>query len=65
MTNLEEVLKRAVFDNASDIFIVAGGYLSYKVDGQIVPMDSGSKLTSTETAYFVDEIYSYAKHFYP
>lgn len=61
MTNLEEVLKKAVQDSASDIFIIAGGYLSYKVDGEIRPMDHAMKLTPTETAYFIDEIYSYAK----
>ena len=62
MTSLAEVLKKAVMDGASDIFIVAGGELSYKVSGEIRPMESGAKLTPTETSYFVDEIYSYAKH---
>lgn len=61
MTGLEEVLKRAVADGASDIFIIAGGYLSYKVDGEIRPMDDSNRLTPTETTYFIDEIYSYAK----
>ena len=61
MTGLEEVLIKAVADGASDIFIVAGGYLSYKVDGEIRPMDDSEKLTPTETTYFIDEIYSYAK----
>ena len=61
MTSLEEVLRKAVSDGASDIFIIAGGFLSYKVDGEIRPMDDSMKLTPTETAYFIDEIYSYAK----
>lgn len=61
MTNLEEVLKKAVQDSASDIFIIAGGNLSYKVDGEIRPMDNSMKLTPEETSYFIDEIYSYAK----
>ena len=52
---------KAVADGASDIFIVAGGCLSYKVDGEIRPMDESDKLTPTETTYFIDEIYSYAK----
>ena len=58
MTSLEEVLSKAVKDSASDIFIVAGGYLSYKVDGEIRSMDESMKLTPTETSYFIDEIYS-------
>lgn len=61
MTGLEEVLIKAVADGASDIFIVAGGYLSYKVDGEIRPMDDSDKLSPAETTYFIDEIYSYAK----
>ena len=61
MTSLEEVLRKAVSDGASDIFIIAGGFLSYKVDGEIRPMNDSMRLTPTETAYFTDEIYSYAK----
>lgn len=61
MTGLEDVLRKAVADSASDIFIVAGGYLSYKVDGEIRSMDDSTKLSPTETAYFIDEIYSYSK----
>jgi len=61
MLGLEKVLRRAVEDGASDIFIVAGGYISYKVDGEIRPMDKSMKLTQTETAYFIDEIYSYSQ----
>ena len=33
MERLVEILRKAVSDGASDIFIVAGGALSYKVDG--------------------------------
>ena len=61
MIGLETVLKRAVEDGASDIFIVAGGYISYKVDGEIRPMDESMRLTQMETAYFIDEIYSYSQ----
>jgi twitching motility protein PilT len=60
MVNLEEVLRKAVHDDASDIFIVAGGKLSYKIRGQICPMGE-EQLVPSETSYFVDEIYSYAK----
>lgn len=61
MMSLEEVLKKAVIDSASDIFIVAGGNLSYKVDGKIRPMAGSEKLVPSETSYFIDEIYSYSK----
>ena len=60
MRGLEEVLKKAVADNASDIFIVAGGFLSYKVDGEIRSMDDFSKLTPADTEAFIDEIYKYS-----
>lgn len=58
MRSLEEVLRRAVADSASDIFIVAGGFLSYKVDGEIRPMDEFAKLTPADTESFIDQIYA-------
>lgn len=61
MLSLDEVLNKAVQDSASDIFIIAGGYLSYELAGKIRPMDNTMRLTSTETSYYVDEIYNYAK----
>ena len=36
MERLVEILRKAVSDGASDIFIVAGGALSYKVDAKFV-----------------------------
>ena len=39
MAELMEYLRKAVADGASDIFIVAGGAVSYKRDGEIQPMD--------------------------
>ncbi|MCR2032244.1 type IV pilus twitching motility protein PilT [Anaerofustis stercorihominis] len=38
--SLNELLKRAVDDNASDVFIIAGRGLSYKVNGVIKEIDS-------------------------
>lgn len=61
MTGLEEVLRKAVTDSASDIFIVAGGCLSYKVDGEIRPMEESSRLSPSDTEQFIDEIYQYAR----
>lgn len=60
MMGLEEVLHKAVEEHASDIFIVAGGYLSYKVDGEIRPLSEEEKLTPAETEAFIDEIYEYS-----
>ncbi len=60
MTGLVEVLRKAVEDSASDIFIVAGGPLCYKVDGEIRPMDEFGKLSPTDTEQFIAEIYEYA-----
>ena len=60
MMGLEEVLHKAVEEHASDIFIVAGGYLSYKVDGEIRPLSEEEKLTPAETESFIDEIYEYS-----
>lgn len=60
MTGLEEVLRKAVADSASDIFIVAGGCLSYKVDGEIRPMEESVRLLPGDTEHFIDQIYEYA-----
>lgn len=55
------MLKRAVMDQASDIFIVAGGSLSYKVSGEITPMPGyEDKLLPGDTMQIIDEIYNYA-----
>ncbi len=61
MESLVEVLKKAVANGASDIFIIAGGSLSYKVDGEIRPVFEDRKLMPDDTARYIDEIYKYAK----
>jgi len=61
MERLVEILKKAVSDGASDIFIVAGGALSYKVDGEIRPMEaSAERLMPDDTKVLLDEIYECA-----
>ena len=35
---LEQYLKKAVEDRASDLFIIAGGKVSYKVEGTILSL---------------------------
>ena len=61
MAELKEILKKAVENKASDIFIVAGGYLSYKVAGEIHPIDNSAKLSPADTVKYIEEIYSYAR----
>ena len=62
MERLVEILRKAVSDGASDIFIVAGGALSYKVDGEIRPMEaSAERLMPDDTKVLLDEIYECAQ----
>ncbi|MCH5252598.1 MAG: PilT/PilU family type 4a pilus ATPase [Lachnospiraceae bacterium] len=61
MAELEEILRKAVENHASDIFIVAGGFLSYKVAGEIRPIDDSKKLSPADTVKYIEEIYSYAR----
>ena len=56
---LLEALKRAVTDGASDLFIVAGGPLSEKLDGHLVPIGEG-KIFPQETENLISAIYGLA-----
>lgn len=58
---LREILSRAVQDKASDVFIIAGGILSYKRAGEICPIGENKKLIPSQTEAFVDAIYELAK----
>ncbi|MBO6108132.1 MAG: PilT/PilU family type 4a pilus ATPase [Eubacterium sp.] len=61
MHDLEDVLKTAVESKASDIFIITGGELSFKVAGQIKSIyDDGERLMPTMTEVLIDEIYRIA-----
>jgi len=53
---IEQVLKSAVEQNASDIFLVAGFPLSYKINGVIVPQDD-IKLKAIVTEDFSRKIF--------
>ena len=55
-----EYLQQAVAHEASDLFLVAGGAASEKVEGHIRPMD-GERLLPPETEKLVSEIYTLAK----
>ena len=56
MTNLMHYLKQAVEDQASDLFIVAGGMVSEKLDGRIRPI-SREKVLPPQTQALIAEIY--------
>ncbi|MDR0885351.1 MAG: PilT/PilU family type 4a pilus ATPase [Clostridiales Family XIII bacterium] len=54
--NPEEILKIAAVKNASDVFIISGQPLSYKIDGQIVKHDD-EKLMPDDTEAIINKIY--------
>lgn len=60
MTSLTEYLKIAVEKRASDIFIVAGGQMSIKDDGKIIPIDE-VRLLPPRTKELITEIYALAE----
>ncbi len=58
MHSLEEILSKAVEKKASDIFIITGAALSYKLAGDIQNVfDDGEKLMPAMTEALIDEIY--------
>ena len=54
--DVKELLKQAVFEGASDIFIVAGLPVSYRQEGSIIKK-SDQKLTPADTADLLRQIY--------
>lgn len=59
MSDLIKYLERAVNDQASDLFFVAGGPVSMKLEGHIIPIQEG-RLLPNDTAELIGEIYSMA-----
>ena len=59
MADLNNYLNRAVNDQASDLFIVAGCPVSEKIEGHIVPIES-PKLLPPDTELLIQEIYKLA-----
>ena len=51
---LIEILKEALEKGASDIFILSGASIGYRISGNIYRKDD-DKLTSKDTKYYVDE----------
>lgn len=56
---LLDYLQQAVKDGASDLFIVAGGSVSYKLDGTIQPMDD-KRVFPADTETLIHELYELA-----
>ncbi len=57
---LDDILKIAVEKEASDVFIIAGCPLSYKVKGTMY-YESKEKLTDADTESLIDKIYAIGK----
>ena len=60
MEHIKHYLERAVQEDASDIFIIAGKVLSKKKDGVIVPM-SDERLMPDVTEVMIRDLYAMAK----
>ena len=58
-TDIRHLLEQAVNEGASDIFVVAGLPITWRVNGRIHHMD-GEKLMPSRTEEYVKEIYSLA-----
>ena len=59
MTTILDILERAVAQNASDVFIVAGLGLSFRKNGVII-LEEGERLMPPDTEKLVQEIYELA-----
>ncbi len=68
MNSLDVYFERAIDDNASDIFIISGGPVTYKVQGQMLYMDpyetdeekKNNKILPGDAEQLITEIYSLA-----
>ena len=60
MADLMEYLTRAVREEASDLFLVPGGSVSIKRDGQLCPLEA-ERLMPDRSALLVEEIYRLAE----
>lgn len=59
MAELMEYLRRAVADQASDLFVVAGGPVRQKLDGRLQPIGE-QRLLPPDTEALIQEIYAMA-----
>ena len=58
--NVIELLQKAVVDQASDIFIIAGLPVSYRANGRIL-REQGERLMPPQTSEFVQQLYELAQ----
>ena len=58
--NVNELLQKAVVDQASDIFIIAGLPVSYRANGRIL-REEGERLMPPQTSEFVQQLYELAQ----
>lgn len=56
--DVKELLRQAVLKGASDIFIVAGLPVSYRIEG-VITRDSEEKLTPAQTTEYLRQIYAF------
>ena len=60
METLQTYLSRAAKDGASDLFFVPGAPVSYKLEGQLIPIDT-QRLTPVHSQQLITEIYTLAQ----
>ena len=60
MDTLMDFLRQAVKDGASDVFLVPGAPVSYKLDGELLPMQE-QKISPIRSRGYIEEIYELAQ----
>lgn len=60
MDKMMEHLTRAAKDVASDVFFVPGGPVSYKLDGQLTPLEQ-ERISPQRSKAYIEQIYALAK----
>ncbi len=60
MTSIKDHLAQAVQKGASDLFLIPGGPVSYKLDGVLTPLDS-PRLDAATTEKYLRDIYALAE----
>jgi len=60
MDKMMEHLTRAAKDGASDVFFVPGGPVSYKLDGQLTPLEQ-ERISPQRSKAYIEQIYALAK----
>lgn len=61
MSELISYLEQAVANSASDLFIVAGGPVSCKIDKKLIPAQGASRLLPEDTKALIAELYQRAQ----